>query len=268
MHRLTPTRLAIVAAFCLMCAAVRSSAAERAVGDQYVYIFKGTSQAPTANMPAMVRAQYEANQAMMNGMFVTLTLHVDAVDPDGSAHATGTAVTTMAPSTNSMVAKSMANMGQDLEAKILPDGGIVPKYDPPTAPTVGESQAQQQAEAAHTKANYAGGLIAHRIDNFNEFALGCSKRSAFKTGDSWRLVDATSSTTWTFAVTGTDHIAGHDVFVITMNSHFASENMTSKRNFTGDYDAVNHLVVAFKGETHQTNTQAGESSFTEDIALQ
>src|ERR1022692_1917263 len=77
------------------------------------------------------------------------------------------------------------------------DGGIVPKYDAPNfdPTTVGTmSHAQQTAMADQFKANYAGGLVKGHVGDFNEFALGCSKRSSFKAGDSWRLVDASTST--------------------------------------------------------------------------
>ncbi|HME80671.1 MAG TPA: hypothetical protein VKF82_01195 [Candidatus Eremiobacteraceae bacterium] len=254
-----------------MAIAAPASAAGHAVGDQFVYTLKNVTQAPIPdNMPAYMRGQYESQRALANSMVTTLTLHVDALNPDGSAHATGTAEVTMPPGTSPMLVKTMASQPKDLTATIMADGAIVPKYeapdvDPTTMATM--SHAQQVAMANQSNANYAGGLVKGHVGDFNEFALGCSKRSSFKAGDAWRLVDG--STTWTFAVTGTDQVAGHNVVVVTMSTSSLTSNMTSKQNATGDYDPAQHIVVRFHEESQQTNSaMPGTTTNTEDIALQ
>lgn len=266
------TRDLVLVAVAVACIAAPASAASRAVGDQLVYTLKSTSDTPMpAGLPAIARGQYEATRAMANGTITTLTLHIDSLNLDGSAKATGTAIQSLPSGTNPMAVKTMAMQGRALEATILADGGIVPKYDAPNVDptTVGTmSHAQQTAMADQFNANYAGGLVKGHVGDFNEFALGCSKRSSFKTGDAWRLVDATTSTTWTFAVTGADQVAGHKVALITMSTSFASQNMTSKRNATGDYDADQHLVVVFHEDSQSTNSAiSGTTTMTEDIAL-
>jgi hypothetical protein len=260
----------IIAVLGVVCMAAPGIAASRAVGDQLVYTLKTTTDAPMPNLPTYMRAQYEAQKAMANGMSVTLTLRVDALNPDGSAHAAGTAVTVLPPGTNPMAARSFAMQGKDLEATILADGAIVPKYDAPTQmPSVGMSHADQVAMANQFNANNAGGLVHGHVPDFNEFALGCSKRSSFASGDAWRLADATTSTTWTFTVTGTDQVAGHNVAVITMSTSSLTQNMTSKRNATADYDPAQRVIVRFHEETQSTNSMTpGTTTITEDIALQ
>jgi hypothetical protein len=264
----------ILTALGLVCMAAPAKAASRAVGDQFVYTLRTTTDAPVpAGLPAFAVGQVQAQRAMANGTVTTLKLHVDALNPDGSAHATGTAVATLPAGASPLAVKTMAMQGKDLEATILADGAIVPKYeapnvDPATQATL--SHSQQVAQASQFNANYAGGLVKGHVGDFNEFALGCSKPTSFKTGDAWRLADATTSTTWTFTVTGTDQVAGHSVMVITMSSSFASQGMTSKRTATGDYDPAQHVVVKFHEETLSTNTAAGPgtTTITEDIALQ
>jgi hypothetical protein len=225
-----------------------------------------------AGLPSFARGQYEATRATANGTVTTLTLHVDALNPDGSAHATGTAVATLPAGTSAMAVKSMALQGKDLEATILADGAIVPKYDAPNVDPATQgtlSHSQQVAQVNQFNANYAGGLVKGHVGDFNEFALGCSKPSSFKTGDSWRLVDASTSTTWTLSVSGTDHVAGHDVFVVTMSTSSVTQYLTSKRNATGDYDPAQHLVVRFHEDTQSTSSASpGTTISTEDIALQ
>jgi hypothetical protein len=267
------TRDLAIVAVAVACIAAPASAASRAVGDQLVYTLKSTSDTPMpAGLPAIARGQFEAARAMANGTVTTLTLHIDALNPDGSAHATGTAIASLPAGSNPMAVKTMAMQGKDLEATILADGGIVPKYDAPNVDptTVGTmSHAQQVAMADQFNANYAGGVVKGHVGDFNEFALGCSKRSSFKAGDAWRLVDATTTTTWTFAVTGADEVAGHKVAIITMSTSSVTQNMTSKRNATGDYDADQHLVVRFHEDSQSTNSAvSGTTTMTEDIALQ
>jgi hypothetical protein len=257
----------------VICMTAPASAANRAVGDQFIYTLKSTIDAPVpAGLPAFARGQYEANKAMANGTVTTLKLHVDTLNPDGSAHATGTAVATLPAGTNPVAVKSMAMQGKDLEATILADGAIVPKYDAPNVNPATQgtlSHSQQVAQVNQFSANFAGGLVKGHVGDFNEFALGCSKPSSFKTGDSWRLMDASTSTTWTFSVTGTDHVAGHDVSVITMSTSSVTQYLTSKRNATGDYDPAQHVVVRFHEEGQSTNSMTpGTTTTTEDIVLQ
>jgi len=265
-------RMSILAALGMAFVATPAFAAGRAVGDQLVYTLKSTTETPLGDIPAYMRAQVEQTRALANGTVTTLTLHVDALNADGSAHATGTAVQTLPPGTNAMTVRTMAMQGKDLEATILADGAIVPKYDAPNVDptTIGtQSHSQQVAMANQFNANYAGGLIKGRVTDFNEFALGCSKRNTFKTGDAWRLVDTPTSTTWIFAVTGTDQVAGHSVMVITMSSNYVSANATSKRTATGDYDPAQNVVVRFHEDTESTNSaMQGVSTMTEDIELQ
>ncbi|MBV8081793.1 MAG: hypothetical protein JOY86_02295 [Candidatus Eremiobacteraeota bacterium] len=268
MKRLSLRHVSAFIALGIVCAATPAHAADRAVGDQLVYTLKSTTSGEPANLPPMVRGTFESNQAFANKLAVTLTLHIDSVKQDGTARASGTAVTVLPPGTNPMTARSFGMNGKDLQATILADGAIVPDYVAPSAPQIGESRAQQQADAAQFNANYAGGLVHGHVTDFNEFALGCSKRTTFKTGDAWRLADATTQTTWTFAVTGTDQVAGHNVVVVTMNAVSALAAQTVKQSITGDYDPVAHLVVRFHEDIQRSSDQTGNLGQTEDIALQ
>jgi hypothetical protein len=180
---------------------------------------------------------------------VTLSLAIDRIDTDGSAHAI---MSMTAPNIPKGITPSF-------EASLTPAGAIVTKINPNIKPHVGMSDAEAMALAENASAQ----AIGQNLQVFNAFADTCSARGGLKIGDSWDAhVDFPAPAIVHYAVTGQQPKNGHDSFVITMQSATGSQGVLSGQGY---YDPSVHLVSALHYELKSPDAQ---TTLTTDIALQ
>lgn len=199
-------------------------AQERQTGDRFVY----TMQMGMGTMP---------------GMKSEMTVKIDRVDPDGSAHANVSLSSPHASDTT-------------FEATLSPAGEIIPpKLDTTKKPTMGMSPSAQKELAG----NYAAQMIAMNLRGFNALAAACAAHGALHANDSWHATTTDAmQTVVSYKVTGTKEVAGHQGFVVAMQS-----DPGAMMGFSGEgyYDPAAHLVLGV--HTEMSGGGPGQSQVTE-----
>jgi hypothetical protein len=175
----------------------------------------------------------------------TITLVIDSVAADGSAHAKGT-----------LDAQHVSSI--PFEATISAAGEVLTKVEPMGRPSV-TSKAQMTAAAASAMTQF----VAFGFRPFNALAAACAARGTLHVGDSWSSPTSDAPhVTVTYNVTARANHLGHDAFAVTMASAPGSAIPISG---SGYYDPSARLVVGVQSEIADPNSgQTGNI----DIALQ
>ena len=176
---------------------------------------------------------------------LTITLAIDRIDADGSAHAATSA--------------QMPGMSQGVsfESTITPAGAILAKYDPNKKPHVGMSNAEIMALAANAMAQQVPNIFG----GFNAFAASCAQRT-LKVGDSWTAAGSVMPPLdVVYTVTGRQTQQGHDVFAVSITNVKGSTVPISGQAY---YDPSAHLVVGYHTEIKSENSAESE---TTDVLL-
>ena len=179
-----------------------------------------------------------------------LTIKVNSVDADGTAHAT----IDYAP------AGTPQNALLPFDATITPAGAIVPKFAPvTTTPHIGMSKADEVAMAQSS----IGQMIQFTLQPFNAFATSAGTRTGLKIGDSWNAAAGGPFVpALAFVVTGREQHLGRDTFVITFQS---APGATLPLSGQGYYDASGHAVAEV---SYKQQSPDGRQTANTDIALE
>lgn len=223
MNRLAVLCAALIA-FVTLLPPAHASADQRKVGDRIVY-----------DMQMGLNAQ----QTMKN----TLTVTIDRVDGDGSAHA--------------LVTIDAAHQPQlKTEATVSPAGEILAKTDTamPKLPGLIVTPAQAKAMQQQEMAVAATSTITMNLRTFNAFAAATAGRKKLKVGDTFKASGGGyGGGQVTYKVTGREQHLGHDSFAVSIQSAPGAMESVSGQGY---YDPAAHLVVAFHADqTMQQGTQ-------------
>ncbi len=257
-------RLAAAGAFAVGCASP-ALADGRTAGQTIVYTFVETNHitippAPSY-LPPSVRAQYDANAKNADKPVpYTLTLPLDSVAADGTAHANATL---LYPALAALPLRRRKAPGADFQATLGADGQIRPLYDPAMKPAAGAGGRLVMTSEVTQNAN-AGSAMGH-FTYFNAFALGCAKHGAAKPGDVWhvQLQDASITKTYDFSTSA----RGGDTSLVTMRYDVQDVNGSITLNASGHYDVARRLVADLHVETKGTMT-TGPFTTESDFKLQ
>ena len=229
-----PSRAALCALAILAVTATPASAQTRAAGSTITYDV--TQGAAGPGMPSGATNT------------TTLSFNIDRIDPDGSAHANAT----------TKMAHVSSGDSPTFEATIMPSGAIVLKYDPNMRPHFSLSKSYMRSISGNQMAQQL--QIEMDMANFNGFAGECSKRT-LRTGMSWQgTTIGMMPTAVRYKVTGRQQQAGHDVFVVSMQTGSGGIGSTSG---LGYYDPAARLVVGLHSVmTAAANGQGTVADFT------
>ena len=225
---------AVVAFLVAVSMAMAAAAQERKAGDRIAYDFTlgGQGGAMGAGMNANMR----------------LTLLIERIDQDGSAHGKLSIESQMLP----------ANADVAPDATISPTGALLTKYDP----NLRVRNTMSNEDVAALSSNAAAQMLQTELSmsNFNTFADACGQR-ALHVGDSWDATSMTPPVTLHYTVTGREQKLGHDAFVVSIQS---APNPLGSISGRGYYDAASHTVVALHSEMHSS---AQNQTGTVDVTL-
>lgn len=218
----------------LICASAPTSAQERKAGDRIAYTLHMTGQGGGMGSGSGM------------GMDGKITLALDRIDTDGSAHASVTV------DSGQMTAMSKS----PFEATLSPKGEIVIATDANALrPKMQMSKAEGKAMAAQGVAL----MVSMNLHAFNAFAAACGARKNLRVGDSWHGM--TDGADVTYKVAGREQHLGHDAFLIRMEpAPGAGVNLSG----LGYYDASAHLVVSIHTESKMPGSPETQIN---DIAL-
>jgi len=207
-------------------------AQERKAGDRLSYTIHMTGQG----------GQMGTGGPGTNGK---LTLTLDRVETDGSAHATA-----------ALDAPGMPGAGTAFEVTISRVGEILPKADPGALkPHMGMSKAEQKAMAGQAAAM----MLQMNMRAFNAFASACASRGALHVGESWHA--AMDGSEVNYVVTGREQRLGRDAFAVRMTGAAGAPMAVTGQGY---YDPASHLVVSVHAETKMAD--APETQII-DVAL-
>jgi hypothetical protein len=165
-----------------------------------------------------------------------MTLVLDRVDADGSAHASTTLEMPNVPGVTS-------------EATISPAGEILQKADP--GPGLQPHPGMSQAEGMAMAANMMGQAMAANLGLFNTFAAACATQGNLRVGDSWHATSTNfPPVDLVYTVTGREQRLGHDAVAVSVKSSPDSPGVVSGEGY---YDPSTHLVVSFHIEEESPN---------------
>jgi len=181
-----------------------------------------------------------------------VTVNVDRVDKDGSAHAN---VSLDTPHMSSFKAEATITRFGEIVAKAA-DMTTMTGFSPPM------NQKAAQAIADKQMALGAPSMLQMNLSALNAVAGAVARHKNLKIGDSWQAAGpGIVGDQISYKVTGRDQHLGHDSYVIALQSlPGASSTVTG----TGYYDAAAHLVVAVHCEM---NTPQG-SQIADDALAQ
>jgi hypothetical protein len=173
----------------------------------------------------------------------TITLVIDSVAADGSAHAKGT-----------LDAQHMSSV--PFEATISAAGEVLLKVEAAGRPSM-MSEAQMKAAAASATMQF----VAFGFRPFNALAAACAARGTLHVGDSWSAPTSDAPhVVVTYKVTARASQLGHDTFAVTMASAPGSATPISG---SGSYDPSARLVVSVHSELADPNSgQTGNIDIT------
>ena len=260
-------RLAAAGIFAVVCVST-ALADGRSAGQTIVYTFVETNHitippAP-AYLPPNVRAQYDASHKDADKPVpYTLTLALDSVAANGTAHANATLLN---PALAALPLRARNASGADFQATLGADGQIRPTYDPAVQPAAGAGGRLIMTSAATQNTN-AGSAMGH-FTYFNAFALGCAKHGPAKPGDVWhvQLQDASITKTYDFSTSARGGAAG-DASLVTMTYDVQDVHSSITVNASGHYDAVHRLVADLHVET-KGSMATGPFTTVSDFKLQ
>jgi hypothetical protein len=245
--------IAIATGLLLLTASVAFGAA-RTVGQTIVYDFnesiRSTPSVP-AGMSPENRAKMERAQNKPQSFVLTVTL--EEIAPDGSAHVKASLVDTASASAPA----SLRNASSDFIATLTQDGQIIAQYDPKLQPTTGAGG--RLANLAEVNLNNAGGQVMTHFPYFNAFAKGCAMRPRVATWHEIMPDSLGGQRTFTFATTGAR--------TVTMTNNFENQYMVQTIRASGHCDASAGLVLDYHEEIDNTPKNGSPSSITRDIKL-
>lgn len=216
-------RPAVITTLCALAALTAVAIAqERKAGDQLVY---------TVQMGGGTGAKLMSSD---------MTVAIDSVDPDGSAH--------------TKISMSMPGAGKTtVEAAMSPAGELITKLGD-TKP----SMSMSKSAAAAMSMNSMLGII---LGPFNGLASGAAAHGALRLNDSWHGTAGLMPIDLTYKVTGTKEVSGHQATVVSIQSENSGMGQITGEGY---YDPAAHLVVGIHSE--MKGQAAGQSSVT-DIML-
>jgi hypothetical protein len=232
-------------------------AATRTVGQTIVYDFNEAIHS-TPTIPAgMSQQNIQKMEAAQNKPQVfVLTMNLEEISPDGSAHAKATLLnmaTANAPA-------SLRDASSNFVATLAPDGEIIAQYDPNMQPKTGA--AGRYVNLTEVNLNNVGGQVMTHLSYFNTFAKGCAKRSHVAAHSAW---DETM----------TDPLVGQRTFnfivaangTVTMTGDFKNQYMTQTITASGTCDPSSGLVVDYHEEVNNAMASGPPSSIIRDLKL-
>ena len=251
----------------LLASGVAAHAEGRKAGDSLTYECSVLQKMPMPpNMPAaLAKLMGSGNKPQT----FTISVAIDRVDANGSAHAT------IATHFAKRSGPAGMSLGSDasFEGNVLPDGQIVPTFDADAlmaasqpASTTGAKQASTPSPEQTT--NKAAYTLWEELSLFNDIALGAGKRARFKDGDVWRVIIADKGNEMVnFSNTGKQSYRGHDVVALAVTAVQATRQGSRRSNGTAYYDPQQNVLVGLHSETDQ---DMGQSTLTRtvDINLQ
>jgi hypothetical protein len=262
-------RVVLTAAVVFLLAADAAANAEtRKPGDSLNYevsVVQKMSLPP--NMPAALAKLMEANaNKPQTG---TISVAIDRVDANGSAHAT---IATHFAKRSGPPAMSLGS-DASFEGSVLPDGRILPTFDADAIMAASHPASMTGAKQASTPSpeqtkNQAAYSLWEALSFFNDIALGAGKRATFKDGDVWRVIIADKGNeTVNFSNTGKQSYRGHDVVALAVTAVQATRQGSRRSHGTAYYDPQQNVLVGLHSETDQN---MGQSTLTRtvDINLQ
>jgi hypothetical protein len=210
--------IAVAVALASVSLAITPAAAqERKAGDRLAYTIHMTGQG----------GKMGTGGPGTNGK---LTLTLDRIEADGSAHATAALDT-----------PGMPGAGSAFEVMISRAGEILPKADPGALkPHMFMSKAEQQAMAGQAAAM----MLQMNLRPFNAFAAACASRGALHVGESWHA--PTDGADMKYTVTGREQRLGREAFAVRMTSAAGAQLAVTGQGY---YDPEAHLVVSVRTET-------------------
>ena len=259
-------RLAAAGALAAVCVSP-ALADGRSVGQTIVYTFVETNHitippAP-AYLPPSARAQYDANAKNADKPVpYTLTLPLDNVAADGTAHANATLLN---PALAALPLRARNASGAVFQATLGADGQIRPTYDPTVQPAAGAGGRLIMTSEVTQNIN-AGSAMGH-FAYFNAFALGCAKHGPAKPGDVWHVQLQDGAIAKTYDFSSARGSAGDDTSLVTMTYDVQAVHSSITVNASGHYDAVHRLVADLHVETKGT-TASGPFTTVSDFKLQ
>lgn len=187
------------------------------VGDQLVYTVKTTQAAGGPGMDAKV------------------TINVDRIETDGSAHANATIDMSHMPSAK--VEATISRFGEIVgKSDVQPATG----FQMPLTPAAGKKLYEKQMAAA------APGMLQMNVMAINAIASAVARHKTLKAGASWQAPGPGSMVDdITYKVTGREQHLGRDSYVIALQSPPGASSTTTG---TAYYDPAAHVVVALHCE--------------------
>ena len=246
------------------------AAQSRKAGDTLVYESVQHTQNSGGSLPAVAYKPI--------ALTTTVTIAVTSVDSDGSSRVHVKEQKEMPAGFNALgrTAWESTNKGHEFDAKLSADGALLASVDLAVlnADVTGKSLADTRDKIVAQAADpaYQSNVATNEVKGFfstaNAIALGAGKRTAFNSGDAWRIVVKSDGATWDLAVTGKQSYHGRDVVVITAKMSNDYPSGSNSVDATGYYDPQARLVVgvhsAILSEIHATSMK---STTTSDLNL-
>jgi hypothetical protein len=251
----------------LLAAGAAANAEGRKAGDSLTYEYSVLQKMPTPpNMPAAMAKLMESGNKPQT---FTISVAIDRVDANGSAHAT------IATHFAKRSGPPGMSLGSDasFEGNVLPDGQIVPTFDAdalmaasqPAGTTGARQTSTPSPEQTTNKAAYT---LWEELSFFNDIALGAGKRTTFKDGDAWRVIIADKDNeTVNFSNTGKQSYRGHDVVALAVTAVRTAPQGSRRIKGTAYYDPQQNVLVGLQSESDQNIGQL-QVTKTVDINLQ
>jgi hypothetical protein len=228
--------------------------ATRTVGQAIVYDFnesiRSTPSIPVG-MSSENSAKLEAAQNKPQSFVLTMT--IEEIAPDGSAHVKASLVDTASANAPA----SLQNASSDFIATLDQDGEIIPQYDPRLQPTTGAGG--RLVNLAEVNLNNVGGQVMNHFPYFNAFAKGCAMRPRGATWHEMMPDSLGGQRTFTFATTGAR--------IVTMKGDLENQYMVQTIRAMGHCDASAGLVLDYHEEINNAPKNGSPSSITRDVKL-
>ena len=257
-----------VAGVVLLVADAAANAETRKPGDSLNYEVSVVQKMPLPpNMPAALGKLMEANAS--KPQTGTISVAIDRVDANGSAHAT---IATHFAKRSGPPAMSLSS-DASFAGSVLPDGQILPTFDAdalmaasqPAGTTGARQTSTPSPEQTTNKAAYS---LWEELSFFNDVALGAGKRTTFKDGDAWRVIIADKDNeTVNFSNTGKQSYRGHDVVALAVTAVRTTPQGSRRTKGIAYYDPQQNVLVGLQSESDQNMGQI-QMTKTVDINLQ
>jgi hypothetical protein len=232
-------------------------AATRSVGQTIIYDFNEAIQSPPTIPAGMSQQNIQRMEAAQNKpQAFVLTLNLEAVSPDGSAHAKATLLNTAVANAPA----SLRDASSNFIATLAPDGEIIAQYDPNMQPKTGA--AGRYVDLTDVSLNNVGGQVVTHLSYFNTFAKGCA-HPHIASHSAWEetMMDSfVGQRTFNF-------VAAANGKTVTMKGDFKNQYMAQTISASGNCNPSSGLVIDYHEEVNNVMTSGSPSSITRDLKL-